>query len=123
MAIPLVLSASSRARFATGSIMYFAQGIPLGLLGIATPAWLASQGISASDIASYIAFIVLPWAFKLLVGPLMDRFAFPPMGQRRPWVLLAQLGFTLSLLALMLVERPAEQMGLLMLLGFINQGR
>ncbi len=80
------LANSSRVRYATGAIMYFAQGIPQGLLGIAIPAWLASQGIEASKIASYLAVITLPWAFKLLGGPLMDRFEFLPMGRRRPWV-------------------------------------
>lgn len=119
MAANLVLSDSPRMRYATGSLMYFAQGIPAGLLAIAIPAWLASQGVSASQIASYLAVITLPWAFKLLSGPLMDRFEFLPMGRRRPWVLAAQSGLSLSLLALMLVERPAEQMGLLMLIGVL----
>ncbi|MDX2413212.1 MAG: MFS transporter, partial [Woeseiaceae bacterium] len=119
MAGTLALSNSSRVRYATGSIMYFAQGIPQGLLSIAIPAWLASEGVGAAEIASYLAVIVLPWAFKLVTGPLMDRYEFLPMGRRRPWVIGAQLGLSLSLLALMLVERPAEQIGLLMLIGVL----
>ena len=39
--------------------MYFAQGIPQGLLAIAIPVWLASQGVGAGDI-----------------GSLMDRYEF-----------------------------------------------
>ncbi len=113
------LSDNPRVRYATGAIMYCAQGIPAGLLGIAIPAWLASQDVGAADIASYLAVITLPWAFKLVTGPLMDRYEFLPMGRRRPWVIGAQLGLSLSLLALMLVERPAEQVGLLMLIGVI----
>ncbi len=97
--------------------MYFAQGIPQGLLAIAIPAWLASLGVSASEIASYLAVITLPWAFKLVTGPFMDRFSYLPMGQRRPWVIGAQLGLTLSLLALTLIDNPAEQVGLLMVIG------
>jgi PAT family beta-lactamase induction signal transducer AmpG len=101
--------------------MYFAQGIPYGLMNIAVPAWLASQGVGAGQIASFLAVIILPWAFKLLSGPLMDRYQFPPMGRRRPWVLGAQLGMTLSFFSLVLVDNPAEQVGLLTLLGlFIN---
>jgi PAT family beta-lactamase induction signal transducer AmpG len=99
--------------------MYFAQGIPQGLLAIAIPAWLASQGVSPADIGSYLAVIVLPWAFKLVTGPLMDRYEFLPMGRRRPWVIGAQLGLSLALLALTFVERPAEQIGLLMLIGVL----
>jgi len=115
----LILTESPRIRYATGTMMYFAQGIPQGLLGITIPAWLASQGVSAGDIGSYLAVIVLPWAFKLVTGPFMDRFQFRPMGKRRPWVLGAQLGLSLSLLALMLIENPAEQIGLLMLIGVL----
>jgi len=119
MSASFVLSDSPRVRYATGMMMYFAQGIPMGLLGIAIPVWLASQGIGASDIGTYLAVIVLPWAFKLVTGPLMDRYEFLSMGRRRPWVIGAQLGLSLSLLALMLVERPAEQITMLMLIGVL----
>jgi PAT family beta-lactamase induction signal transducer AmpG len=112
-----VLAESSRTRYTAGSSMYFAQGIPYGLMNIAVPAWLASQGVSAGQIASFLAVIILPWAFKLLSGPLMDRYQFLPMGRRRPWVLGAQLGMTLSFFSLILVDNPVEQIGLLMALG------
>jgi PAT family beta-lactamase induction signal transducer AmpG len=121
MTINWVLAESSRMRYAAGSSMYFAQGIPYGLMNIAVPAWLASQGVGAGQIASFLAVIILPWAFKLLSGPLMDRYQFLPMGRRRPWVLGAQLGMTLSFFGLVLVENPVEQVGMLTLLGlFIN---
>jgi len=110
---------SPRVRYLSGAMMYFAQGIPQGLLGIAVPAWLASQGVSAADIGSYLAVIILPWVFKLLTGPLMDRFEFAPMGRRRPWVLAAQMGLSISLLALTLVEDPVGQIGLLMMIGVL----
>ena len=119
MKINWVLAESSRMRYAAGSSMYFAQGIPYGLMNIAVPAWLASQGVGAGQIASFLAIIILPWAFKLLSGPLMDRFQFLAMGRRRPWVLGAQLGMTLSCFGLVLVENPVEQIGLLMLLGLL----
>ena len=119
MTATLILADSPRMRYLTGALMYFAQGIPYGLLAIAIPAWLASEGVGAGDIGSYLAVIVLPWAFKLVTGPFMDRFQLPSMGARRPWVLGAQLGLTVSLLGLMLIKNPAEQMGLLMLVGVI----
>jgi PAT family beta-lactamase induction signal transducer AmpG len=119
MTATFILSNSPRTRYAAGAMMYFAQGIPHGLLSITIPAWLASQGVGASQIASYLAVIILPWVFKLVTGPLMDRYQYRPMGKRRPWVLTAQLGLSLSLLSLMLIENPAEQMGLLMLVGVL----
>ena len=119
MTITPTLIDSPRVRYTTGAMMYFAQGIPRGLLGISIPAWLASQGVSASDIGSYLAVIILPWVFKLVTGPFMDRYQFPSMGRRRPWVLGAQMGLSFSLLALMWINDPAGQIGLLMLIGVL----
>jgi PAT family beta-lactamase induction signal transducer AmpG len=119
MTINWVLTESSRMRYAAGSSMYFAQGIPYGLMNIAIPAWLASQGVGAGQIASFLAIIILPWAFKLLSGPLMDRYQFLPMGRRRPWVLGAQLGMTLSFFSLILIDNPVEQVGLLTAVGLL----
>jgi PAT family beta-lactamase induction signal transducer AmpG len=114
-----ILAESSRVRYATGSAMYFAQGIPNGLMNITVPAWLASQGVGARQIAAFLALIIPPWVFKLWSGPLMDRFQFLPMGRRRPWVLGAQFGMTLSFFALVLIDDPSEQIGLLMIIGFL----
>jgi PAT family beta-lactamase induction signal transducer AmpG len=113
----LYLSHSSRLRYAVCALLYFAQGIPYGLLSIAMPAWLASKGVETAVIASYLAVLVLPWAFKLLTGPIMDRYGFPAMGGRRPWILVAQLGMAVSFLCLTTITDPGAQIGLLMTLG------
>jgi len=113
------LSHSSRTRYVTGALAYFAQGIPMGLLHIALPAWLATQDVSAKKIATFLAIITLPWAFKLLTGPLMDHFEFLPMGKRRPWVIGAQFGMVISLLALMWLDDPVSQLGLLTAISFM----
>ena len=113
------MSTSAHTRYFTGAIAYFAQGIPKGLLHIALPAWLAAEGVAPAEIAGYLGVIMLPWAFKLLVGPLMDHYEFLPMGKRRPWVLSMQLGMVISLLGLGLVKDPASQMSLLMVVGFV----
>ncbi|MBT8064890.1 MAG: MFS transporter, partial [Gammaproteobacteria bacterium] len=112
------LSTSSKTRYSTGALAYFAQGIPMGLLHIALPAWLAVEGVAPAEIAGFLGIIMLPWAFKLLVGPLMDHFEYLPMGKRRPWVLAMQLGMVVSLLGLGWVEDPVAQMGLLTAVGF-----
>ena len=115
------MSRSARTRFAVATLLYFGQGIPKGLLQIAMPAWLASQGLSAYAIASYLALVILPWVFKLLTGPLMDRYQYPAMGLRRPWVLGAQLGMALSLCLLTWVDDPINQMTLLTAIAvFVN---
>ncbi len=119
MSTRLILAESSAVRYTTGSMLYFAQGIPAGLLSIALPAWLVANGVSAGEIASFFSIIILPWALKLFAGPVMDRFRYLPMGIKRPWILAAQLGLSLALLSLTMVDNPAEQMGLLMVLGVL----
>lgn len=114
-----ILSHSPRLRYATGALAYFAQGIPAGLLHIALPAWLAKEGASAMQIGAFLSIITLPWAFKLLTGPLMDHFEFLPMGKRRPWIIAAQFGMVASLLALMLLDDPLSQTGLLTAIAFV----
>jgi PAT family beta-lactamase induction signal transducer AmpG len=113
------LSSSPLTRYSTGALAYFAQGIPKGLLHIALPAWLASEGVAPAEIAAFLGVIMLPWAFKLLIGPVMDHYEFLPMGKRRPWVLAMQLGMVVSLFGFGLVEDPASQVGLLMAIGFV----
>jgi len=106
-------------RFFTLGLLYVAQGLPIGLFQVAIPAWMASKGLSVAEVGSFIAIVFLPWSFKLLAGPVMDRFSFPPMGRRRPWVLGAQFGIVLSLLLIAVVAPdPKSSFMLLAALGF-----
>lgn len=112
------LTRSAPWRYTTFAALYAAQGIPEGLTFFAIPAWLALNGVEAGPIGAYLAVIVLPWSFKLLAGPLMDRWTFLPMGRRRPWVLFGQVGLIASLLMMGLVPDPVQHVGLLSVAGF-----
>ena len=96
----MVLVESSRLRLLSLASLYFAQGIPIGLLDVAMPAWLAEQGVGAGAIGAYAAAIGLPWAFKLIAGPFMDRYQYLAMGRRRPWVIGTQAALVLALVGL-----------------------
>ena len=114
-----VLRQSRWLRFTTLCLLYACQGLPLGLFQVAIPTWFASQGMSLAQIAGFIAIVFLPWSFKLIAGPIMDRFTFPPMGRRRPWVLLAQSGLVLTFIVLAVVAPdPQENYYLLAAIGF-----
>lgn len=113
------LSRSAPWRYLTFAALYAAQGIPEGLTFFGIPAWLALNGVEAGPIGAYLAVITLPWSFKLLAGPLMDRWTFLPMGRRRPWVLFGQLGLILSLLLLGAVPAPLEHLTWLSAAGFV----
>ena len=83
------------------------------------PAWLAEEGATPSQIAAFVAISSLPWGFKLVAGPVMDRFSFLPMGRRRPWVVIAQCGLVLSLIVLGFVPDPVNNMLLLTAGAFV----
>ncbi len=118
-----VLEARRVWRNITLFTLYLAQGVPEGLLYVAVPAWLAANGATAAEIGSFIGIILLPWSFKLLNGVLMDRFQFPAMGRRRPWIIAAQLALVAALLAMSLQEPQPGDLWLLSLSGFlVNMG-
>ena len=67
-------------------------------------AYLAEQGKTVEAIGTLTAMSTLPWTFKWVWGPFIDRFGIPSMGRRRPWILAAQLGMTLSILGMSVRE-------------------
>ena len=101
---PLALTDRRWLRFTAFTSYYFAQGVPIGLFSIAIPAALAEQGRTVAEVLWLAGWVNLPWALKLIVGPFMDRFRYLPMGNRRPWVMLAQTGLVTSFVGMALLE-------------------
>jgi len=113
----LFLRQSAGLRYLTFTALYVAQGIPIGLFTIALPAWLAENGAGPASVGSLVAITGLPWAFKLIAGPFMDRFSLPAMGRRRPWVIGAQFGLCVSFLGVLLVAQPLDDLWILIGVG------
>lgn len=112
------LSENSKLRYFNFIALYLAQGIPEGMTLFGIPAWLAMNGKSPGEIGAFVAAVGLPWSFKFIVAPLMDRFTYLPMGRRRPWVLIGQLGLIISFAAMAIVPDPLNNLKLLMIAGF-----
>lgn len=112
------LSENAPLRYLSFSFLYFAQGLPEGLLMFGIPAWLAMNGKSAAEIGAFVAIVILPWSFKILAAPLMDRFTFLAMGRRRPWILFGQLGLAISFLSMAFIADPLNNMFMLKLFSF-----
>jgi PAT family beta-lactamase induction signal transducer AmpG len=79
--------------------MSFASGMPLGLVWIAIPDWMRDIGVDIR-IVGLFTLAQVPWTFKFLWAPLMDRFVPPKLGRRRGWAIVAQIGLFLAMLAL-----------------------
>ena len=107
------LSESSIVRYLSLGILYVAQGLPVGLYMYAFPAYFAQNGLSPGVVGGFIGLIYLPWGLKLFAGPFMDRWAFLPMGRRRPWVLASLFGTVVCIFVMSLVPDPLQNLGLL----------
>lgn len=77
-------------------ILGFASGLPLALTGQAMQAWLTVSGVDIATIG-FLSLVGLPYTFKFLWAPLMDRFELPWLGRRRGWLVLTQLGLAAAL--------------------------
>jgi PAT family beta-lactamase induction signal transducer AmpG len=114
----LFLSENTFLRYLNFSLLYLAQGVPIGITFYAIPAWLAMNNKTPMEIASFVAVIGIPWSFKILIAPLMDRFTILSMGRKRPWVIFGQLGLIISFLAIGFVPDPLNNLDGLMIAGF-----
>ena len=63
------------------ALLYFAQGLPSGLIAKGLPALLREQGVSLSVIG-FSSLLALPWALKFTWAPFVDRY-----GSRKQWLL------------------------------------
>lgn len=79
-------------RTAAVSLLSFSSGLPLGLVWIAIPTWLAREGVDIKIIGLF-TLAQAPWSFKFLWSPLMDRYALPipKLGRKLGWTLAMQV--------------------------------
>ncbi len=88
-------------------VLGFSSGLPLFLLINLLPAWLKAGGVSLAAIGGF-ALVQLPYAWKFLWSPLVDRYAFAGLGRRRSWMLASQVLLVASIAALGTLD-PASQ--------------
>ena len=86
----LTLSTNPMLRLITLCILYTAQGVPWGFITITLAVFLADKGLQTAEVGTLLAFSTLPWAFKWIWGPIIDRYYFPSLGKRRVWIVSAQ---------------------------------
>jgi PAT family beta-lactamase induction signal transducer AmpG len=89
--------ATTAYRLAVVTLLGFASGLPLALTGQAMQAWLSVSGVDIATIG-FLSLVGLPYTFKFLWAPLMDRFELPWLGRRRGWLVLTQLALAGALL-------------------------
>jgi PAT family beta-lactamase induction signal transducer AmpG len=108
------------ASWRTGSVVLlsFSSGLPLALVITAIPDWMRSIGVDIR-VVGLITLAQVPWSFKMLWAPLMDRFTPAFLGRRRGWMAICQVALLVSTTSLALLgARPAtvSAVGLITLL-------
>lgn len=98
------LSLATCHRLFAIAILGFASGLPLSLSGASMQAWLTTDCVDIATIG-LLSMVGLPYTFKFLWAPLMDRFEPPLLGRRRGWLVLTQLGLA-GALYLMSLQSP-----------------
>jgi PAT family beta-lactamase induction signal transducer AmpG len=85
---------NSRRTLAWVALLYVAQGLPYGVTSKIWPVYFRAHGVSLKEIG-LMGLLSLPWSWKPLWAPLVDRF-----GPRRAWIVPALVALTLLVAAL-----------------------
>jgi PAT family beta-lactamase induction signal transducer AmpG len=94
----------------------FSSGMPLYVLIQLVPAWLRSNGVDLATIGLF-SLVSLPYTWKFLWSPLMDRFVPPLLGRRRGWAVLTQLALLISIGMLGMFD-PVKSLGVIVAVVF-----
>jgi len=95
----------------------FSSGMPLYVLIQLVPGWLRSNGVDLATIGLF-SLVSLPYTWKFLWSPLMDRFQLPFLGRRRGWALITQTALFLSI-GLLGQSDPTESLTVIVVLVFV----
>ncbi|MUG92649.1 MFS transporter [Scytonema sp. UIC 10036] len=98
-------------KMATLLLLGFASGLPLFLTGTTLKAWMTVEKVDLASIGLF-SLVALPYSFKFIWSPLIDRFALPFLGRRRGWLIVLQIGLLLTI-ALMAFQQPKQALQLL----------
>ena len=81
-------------------LLGFSSGLPLALSFTTLSVWFREIGVSRTDIGLF-ALVGLPYTWKFLWAPLMDRLPVPVLtrrlGQRRSWAVVTQISLALAI--------------------------
>ncbi len=86
-------------RMLVAFIMGFSCGLPLLLTMGVLQAWMKDEGLDLTLIGM-INLVQIPYTWKFLWAPIMDRYTLPFLGRRRGWMLIAQLALIVSITGL-----------------------
>src|SRR5262245_43592041 len=91
--------ATRAGRLAAFCLLYLTERVPLGVTATAIATQMRRQGLGPAEIGAFVGSLYLPWAFKWVVGPIVDVFSSDRFGRRRLWIVVAQTAMVATLMA------------------------
>ena len=101
----------------TSLLLGFSSGLPLALTGGTLQAWMTVDGVDLATIGIF-SLIGIPYTFKFLWSPVVDRFVMPFFGRRRGWIFITQICLIIGI-SLMALSSPKDSTYFLGILALI----
>jgi PAT family beta-lactamase induction signal transducer AmpG len=99
-------------------LLGFSSGLPLALTGQTLQAWMTVDGVDLSTIGVF-TLVGIPYTWKFLWAPAMDRFVPPFLGRRRGWLLVTQAALAFGLTAMATLTPRNDLAGLAAVAVFV----
>ncbi|MBA2655514.1 MAG: MFS transporter [Tatlockia sp.] len=71
-------------------LLGFSSGLPLALTSSTLQAWYADVGMSIMT-TGMLSLVGMPYVYRIVWGPILDRYSLSSLGKRRSWILVMQL--------------------------------
>jgi len=104
-------------RMLVAFLMGFSGGLPLLLTWGVLQAWMTEKGVDLTWIGM-ISLVQIPYTWKFLWAPFLDRFVPPFLGRRRGWLLIAQIALMVAIVGLGYSD-PVKNTGLMIVAALL----
>jgi PAT family beta-lactamase induction signal transducer AmpG len=102
-------------RMLVALIMGFSCGLPLLLTMSVLQTWMKEEGVDLTVIG-LVNLVQIPYTWKFIWAPVMDRYALPFLGRRRGWLLTAQIALIGAIVGLGF-SNPLDQFWLMVVMA------
>ncbi len=112
------LAALGNRRILVVLLLGFSSGLPLALTASTLQAWMTVENVDLKTIGVF-TLVGLPYTWKFLWAPLMDRFVPPFLGRRRGWMLATQIALMVGIALIGAMDPKAAPWALAALAVFV----
>ncbi|WP_017315865.1 AmpG family muropeptide MFS transporter [Mastigocladopsis repens] len=92
-------------------LLGFSSGLPFFLTGNTLKAWMTVEKVDLTAIGLF-SLVAVPYSFKFIWAPLLDRFTLPFLGRRRGWLIGIEVALLIAI-AFMALQQPKQALQLL----------